>query len=202
MSAFSRGTLFRHQCLFFHPPSHSQLLRSFTTSSLLNAAKQNSGLAKKAFRSGNKIPKSSKTLLEQTVQVPSRTVPIASRSSTGATSGTAASTYNSYQELLAKKSHPTLLYQAPSHTLFLISSYSASLFCFGYAIWVSIAFTKCFYLCELGPPNMIVHYANTLKECQCIRSERRSWLGHMGTYGICCDLYRYGDVWIISLAKS
>lgn len=138
MSAFSRGALFRHQCPFFHPPKNSQLIRSFTASPLLNAAKKNSGLAKKAFKSGNKVVRSSKSASEQSVQVSLRTTPIVSRPSISGTSSTAPSTYNSYQELLAKKSHPTLLYQAPSHTLFLISSYSASFFCFGYAIWVSL----------------------------------------------------------------
>jgi hypothetical protein len=44
-----------------------------------------------------------------------------------------ATTYQSYASTLAQKGRPTLLYVAPSHTAFLISSYTAAAFCFTYA---------------------------------------------------------------------
>lgn len=43
--------------------------------------------------------------------------------------------YATYAQTLAQKPHPTLLYQAPSHTVFLLSSYSGAFFCFTYAAY-------------------------------------------------------------------
>lgn len=43
--------------------------------------------------------------------------------------------YTSYATTLAQKTSPTLLYNAPSHTLFLIASYTGASFCFAYAAY-------------------------------------------------------------------
>ncbi|KAI9823901.1 MAG: hypothetical protein M1832_002219 [Thelocarpon impressellum] len=42
-------------------------------------------------------------------------------------------TYRSFAEKLALKPSPTLLYQAPSHTLYVVGSYAFGLFCLSYA---------------------------------------------------------------------
>jgi len=44
-------------------------------------------------------------------------------------------TYTTYSMTLAQKSSPTLLYTAPSHTLFLIASYTGASFCLAYAAY-------------------------------------------------------------------
>ena len=43
--------------------------------------------------------------------------------------------YTTYAQALAQKPHPTLLYQAPSHTIYILASYSGAFFCFSYAAW-------------------------------------------------------------------
>jgi hypothetical protein len=87
-------------------------------------------------------------------------------------------TYQSFADSLSSRSHSTLLYAAPPHTLYIISSYSAAFFCFAYATynfnvhylhpppnlkaWIPIAFggvcflVACFggYL-VLGPARLI-----------------------------------------------
>jgi hypothetical protein len=77
------------------------------------------------------------------------------------------SIYQPFASTLAQKSHPTILYEAPSHTLFIVSSYAGAIFCFGYATftfwsnylhapaglstWVPIAFSGiCFLMAALG----------------------------------------------------
>jgi hypothetical protein len=76
-------------------------------------------------------------------------------------------TYQSFADSLASKSHATLLYAAPSHTLYIISCYSAATFCFAYAAynfninyvhpppninpWIPIAFGGvCFFVASFG----------------------------------------------------
>lgn len=80
---------------------------------------------------------------------------------------TPAPTYRSYASQLATKQQPTLLYKAPSQTLFLISSYTGATFCLAYAAynfqantlspppglatWVPVAFGGvCFLMAVLG----------------------------------------------------
>ena len=43
------------------------------------------------------------------------------------------SKYQPFASTLAQKLHPTILYEAPSHTLFIVSSYGGAIFCFSYA---------------------------------------------------------------------
>lgn len=43
--------------------------------------------------------------------------------------------YKSYAATLAQKSHPVLLYQAPSHTFYMLTCYGGAAFCFAYAGW-------------------------------------------------------------------
>ena len=47
----------------------------------------------------------------------------------------ASTTYLSFAESLASKLQPTLLYAAPPHTLYMLSSYTAAFFCFSYAAY-------------------------------------------------------------------
>jgi hypothetical protein len=86
--------------------------------------------------------------------------------------------YQSFASSLAQKSHPTLLYQAPSHALFMLSSYGAAVFCLSYgvivfwshslhapadlAFWVPYAYGGiCFFMaafggwCLLGPASLV-----------------------------------------------
>jgi hypothetical protein len=44
-------------------------------------------------------------------------------------------TYQTFASTLAQKSHPTLLYTAPSHTFYTFTSYTAAAFCFTYAAY-------------------------------------------------------------------
>ena len=77
------------------------------------------------------------------------------------------SPYQPFAATLAQKSHPTVLYEAPSHTLFIVSSYGGAIFCFSYATftfwsnylhapaglsaWVPIAFSGiCFLMAAFG----------------------------------------------------
>jgi hypothetical protein len=126
MSAFSRGLLFRPQCTFrpprilvFNQIKSFQQLRSFSAGSTLRALKKpqpQSRVKQSVLRNNQTSPLTKWTpLTKQTV-------------------------YQSYASSLAQKGHPTLIYVAPSHTTFLIASYSAATFCFTYAtyhIWFS-----------------------------------------------------------------
>lgn len=113
MSAFSRGFFLRPRYLLSTPKSFNlqflttsrpSLPRSFTTSQLLRHAIQKSR------------PLPSKTpngpLKKSLPQNP---------------------TYQSFADSLASKSHSTLLYAAPPHTLYIVSSYTTAFFCFAYA---------------------------------------------------------------------
>jgi hypothetical protein len=127
MSAFSRGLLFRPQCTFkpprnldvFNQVKSSQQLRSFSAGSTLQAAKKTrpqSAVKQSVLRNNQTSP------LTKSTPLPKQPI------------------YQSYASSLAQKGHPTLIYVAPSHTAFLISSYSAATFCFTYAtynIWFS-----------------------------------------------------------------
>ncbi|RFU31772.1 hypothetical protein B7463_g4542, partial [Scytalidium lignicola] len=83
------------------------------------------------------------------------------------TKPTAPPVYQTFAATLAQKPNPTLLYQAPSHTLFIFSSYTAAAFFFSYAgisfysnylfpppdlsTWVPIAFAGiCFMMGAFG----------------------------------------------------
>jgi hypothetical protein len=113
MSAFSRGFFLRPRyhlpppksfSLQFLTTSRQQLLRSFTTSQLLLHAAQKVRPLPSKFPNG--------PLKKPLPQNP---------------------TYQSFADSLASKSHSTLLYAAPPHTLYIISSYTAAFFCFAYA---------------------------------------------------------------------
>lgn len=75
--------------------------------------------------------------------------------------------YYSYTESLSRRSSPLLLYQAPSHTAYIASSFALGTFCFSYAIinfhsnylnapqnipqWAPLAFgTVCFMMVGFG----------------------------------------------------
>ena len=121
MSAFSRGCLLRHQCAFnpriLHLFSSKSFQRTqfFSTSPLLRATKK------------PRPPSAIKKALP--IAKPSFTPPKAVPQHTQA-----APTYQSYATTLAQKLHPTLLYTAPSHTMFMAACYTGSTFCFSYAI--------------------------------------------------------------------
>ncbi|KAH8815898.1 hypothetical protein F5884DRAFT_665298 [Xylogone sp. PMI_703] len=164
MPAFSRGIfLLRLQVncskattkqlhhIFFipnsaHPSSHQQ----FSTSTLLRAVK----------RAQSKTP-------QHVLPSKSTSKPTPSTSTTTSKPKPSVLTYQSFAANLAQKANPTLLYQAPSHTLFMISSYSAATFFFSYAgisfysnylhpppglaTWVPIAFAGiCFMMGAFG----------------------------------------------------
>lgn len=132
MPAFSRGLLFRPRCAFeplrnphiFSQVKSCQQPRSFTSSSTLQALKKS--------RPPSAVKQSAPTT--KPASTPTK-LPAAPRNAT----------YQSYASTLAQKGHPTLLYVAPSHTAFLISSYSGAAFCFSYA-----AFN--FWSSYLNPP--------------------------------------------------
>jgi hypothetical protein len=123
MAAFSRGLLLQAQCLRATPKTFvprfftAQLTprvstpRPFSTSQLLQ-------LAAKKIRGAT--PKSPQP----------KAKPTSSHASTPAFGS-----YSTFISNLASKSHPTLLYQAPSHRLYIISAYLAGACCLAYAIW-------------------------------------------------------------------
>ena len=114
MSFFSRDCLLRHRFPFqttqalqhFFPQPNAA--RKLSSSPLLCAIK----------KAGKPSPPKSKPSF-----TPTRTSPGSQLSPT----------YKSYADILALKSHPTLLYEAPSHTLFMLSSYAAGAFCLAYS---------------------------------------------------------------------
>jgi hypothetical protein len=155
MSAFSRGCLLRYQCAFTprtiqlcFPSKSFQRPQFFSTSPLFLAAKK--ARPSQAIRQALPNTKPSFTPTKSTVPNPP-----------------AAIVRPSYATSLAQKAHSTLLYHAPSQTIFMVSSYSASAFCFSYAAfsfwanslnapadlaaWVPIAFSGiCFSMACLG----------------------------------------------------
>jgi hypothetical protein len=113
MSAFSRGFFLRPRYLLstsksihlqFLTTSRPTLPRPFTTSQLLRYAIQKSRPLPQKAPNG--------TLKKPLPQNP---------------------TYQSFADSLATKPYSTLLYAAPPHTLYIISSYTAAFFCFAYA---------------------------------------------------------------------
>lgn len=156
MSAFSRGCLFRRQSPFtmrtihfFLPSNRVPNTRFLSSSSILRAVTKTANTAKKTAPSitlKQALPKGKPSFAPTPSQPP---------------------TYQSYAQILALKPHPTLLYQAPSHTAFILSSYVTAGFCFTYAVvafwsnylkapetityWVPIAFgVICFGMAGAG----------------------------------------------------
>ncbi|KAI9735312.1 MAG: hypothetical protein M1818_006506 [Claussenomyces sp. TS43310] len=130
MSSFSRGLILR-QCRLHHYPSCRAATpnnpRNFSLSTLL-------------FRGGASKPtrRGKDTLLSKNTppvarRPPPPPPPAAVQTPPSAT--TATPQYQSYAAQLAARAQPTLLYRAPSHTLFIISSYTGATFCFAYAAY-------------------------------------------------------------------
>jgi hypothetical protein len=122
MSAFSRGLFLRPQCTFrpprnlyiFYQVKNPQQPRSFSGAAILRAVKQQQ-------------PKSTIKQVNSSTPKPSPLAKVANVIKKPV--------YQTYASKLAEKGHPTLIYVAPSHTIFLISSYSAASFCFAYATY-------------------------------------------------------------------
>ncbi|KAH7418120.1 hypothetical protein BKA64DRAFT_189103 [Cadophora sp. MPI-SDFR-AT-0126] len=140
MSAFSRGCLLRHQCAFKTPrtahfflPTKYQQPRCFSSSTLLQAAKQvrPSQPVKKV------VPKNK-----------SSSAPIKASISAKAPTTASPLVYKSYALSLAEKTHPTHLYEAPSHTVYMLTCYGTAGFCFTYA---AISFWSNYML---APPDL------------------------------------------------
>jgi hypothetical protein len=151
MFAFSRGPLIRLQCI---SPSFKfsavRILsisraspRTFSTSPLLQRAAKKTQVAPNSKAAAIPVKASSHPSLAAPAQ------------------------YLSFASSLALKPHPTLLYTAPSHIGYTLSSYGASIFCFSYAAynfnahyynpppglssWVPIAFgVVCFMVTSVG----------------------------------------------------
>jgi hypothetical protein len=122
MSAFSRGLFFRPQCTFkpprnlyiFFQVKNPQQPRSFSAAAILRAVKQQQ-------------PKSTIKQVNSSTPKPPPLAKVANVLKKPV--------YQTYASKLAEKGHPTLIYVAPSHTSFLIASYSAGSFCFAYATY-------------------------------------------------------------------
>jgi hypothetical protein len=163
MSAFSRGFIFRHQhafnssrALFFFPSNTYTQPRFFSSSTILQAAKK----ARKPPIIKNALPKAKPSYKPIEASI----IPV---------------TYQSYATTLAQKSHPTLLYQAPSHTIFMICCYSGALFCFSYAgfnfwtqylvppeslaSWVPIAFAGVCFVMAAGGAWLVLSCSGLIK---------------------------------------
>jgi hypothetical protein len=133
-------SLFSKECLSRQPFQASQALKqlfSLPRSSTLNARQiSNSAILRAAKKvRAPKFP----TTKPKTVTSPTSKL---------ANSQTA---YKTFAEQLAEKTHPTLLYQAPSHLLFKISSYAGGFFCISYS-------TYNFWAHFLFPPEGINQY--------------------------------------------
>ncbi|KAH7360438.1 hypothetical protein BKA65DRAFT_493128 [Rhexocercosporidium sp. MPI-PUGE-AT-0058] len=140
MSAFSRGCLLRHQCAFKTPrTAHFFLSKSYEQPRFF--ASTTSMQATKKFRSSQPIkqvmPKKKTSNASSSpptpTQAPAPIVPIG---------------YKSYAMSLAEKPHSTLLYQAPSHTVYMLTCYGTAGFCFAYA---TISFWSNYLL---APPDL------------------------------------------------
>jgi hypothetical protein len=139
MSAFSRGCLLRQQCAFrprtihlcFGPTSF-QRSQFFSTSPFLHAGKKARPppIIKKALPNTNPSFKPTKS---------------------SAPAPTTSPTYQSYAMTLAQKQHPTLLYHAPPHTMFMIACYSGAGFCFSYAVIN-------FWSTTINPPENVTYW--------------------------------------------
>jgi hypothetical protein len=131
MSAFSRGLLnLRAQSMRVNPSriflfsprscSHAQQKpRFFTSTSILRAAK-------KPLPKPKAKPKVAPSTKLAVVQPPPVLKP---------------TTYQSYIDALALKSHSTLLYEAPSHGGFIIGSYLGGTFCLAFGALTCIIFS-------------------------------------------------------------
>ncbi|CAL3964970.1 hypothetical protein PZA11_002159 [Diplocarpon coronariae] len=120
MSAFSRGLLLRHQCTFkapravqFPQSKGCQQSQYLSSSSILRAVKK-ARTSQPSIKSG---------LLKAKPSTPVK-----------ASTPTSPAVYQTFASTLAQKSRPTLLYEAPSHTNYMIACYGTAGFCFVYSI--------------------------------------------------------------------
>ena len=124
MSAFSRGLFFRPQCTFkpprnlyiFYQVRNLQQPRSFSASAVLRGVKKKQQRPQPVIKPAGSPTTQSPPLatVANVLQKP---------------------TYQSYASRLAERGQPTLIYVAPSHTAFLVSSYTAATFCFSYSAY-------------------------------------------------------------------
>ena len=126
MAAFSRGALLRPR-IFQGSPSIPQCCRRVSAPSLRQFSQSSTPLlaAKKV-----KHARAKPSLAIDVPSIPSTPPPPA---------------YRSFAQTLALRPAPTLLYRAPSHTLYILGSYSFGLFCLTYAGYN-------FYTVYLHPP--------------------------------------------------
>lgn len=117
MSAFSRGCLRHQYALTSFRINTIQPLRFFNTTSLLRASKKSRPTARAKATS----PLPPKPSVSPPTSFPS----------------TSPSVYTPYANTLAQKSHPTLLYQAPSHLLFIVSAYTGAFTCYGLTVFLA-----------------------------------------------------------------
>lgn len=114
MSAFSRGFQFTAKNVHGLLTAKScQAPRGFASSSILQAAKH----ARASQPTRNAIPNK----------------PSAASPGKGSSILSASNVYKDYASTLAEKRQATLLYQAPSHTTYMLACYGTAGFCFTYA---------------------------------------------------------------------
>ncbi|KAL3419632.1 hypothetical protein PVAG01_08130 [Phlyctema vagabunda] len=124
MSAFSRGCFQRYLASFEHAGStYAFTPKASPGPRLFNALRFISSSTTKT-----KKP-SSANISRYRSSTPKQNAAVRSTPETKLT------TYQSYAALIAQKSHPTLLYQAPSHFLYYFACYGGATFCFAYTAW-------------------------------------------------------------------
>ncbi|RDW71264.1 hypothetical protein BP6252_07827 [Coleophoma cylindrospora] len=126
MSLFSRRCLFKHRSSFNTTETLNALFALKTTSRprLFSITARQSAASTTVKHKAPKVKQTSISKLR-----------ISSTKNASQGSAIARPAYQSYAAQLAQKSSPVLLYQAPSHTLYKISCYGGSVFCFVYAAW-------------------------------------------------------------------
>ncbi|KAL2074512.1 hypothetical protein VTL71DRAFT_8290 [Oculimacula yallundae] len=140
MSAFSRGCLLRHQCALQTPrTAHFFLSKSyreprfFSSSTLMQAAKNIRSSKPLKQVVPKHIPSNASAKAAAPVRAPAHSPLMA---------------YKSYATSLAERTYPTQLYEAPSHTMYMLTCYGTAGFCFTYA---TISFWSNYIL---APPDL------------------------------------------------
>lgn len=183
MSAFSRGCLPRHRFgLNLYQSSHPSRPPRFLSGSCILRAANNP-----------------KVVMPKTQVRPPRT----SSSTVKATGKDPVRVYRSFAEALARKSQPTSLYEAPSHTMFISTSYSAAALFLGFcgcsfyiyqsapqtvAQWVPLVFVLTGFLAGAGAGYLIIGPSLLVKSIRAVPKTFAQSLGGAGKGGSAPEL--------------